>query len=172
MRRVPVSDHPFNAGLEIERWVLANLAVELVLARNGNEATLAELARESVALLVCYAAIPRTVVEAAHEGGCRIISAHGMGHDNIDLGAAAAAGIVVTNVPDRIDEVADHTLALLVAHARGVFRGALALRAGGWGPSARNPSASGRYALPCWPGTDRQTGRQTGVVFRSHRRGL
>ena len=45
----------------------------------------------------------------------------GVGVDNIDVDAATDAGIVVTNTPDIfIEEVADHTLMLLLACARRV----------------------------------------------------
>jgi D-3-phosphoglycerate dehydrogenase len=115
--------------------VLDPLDVELVLADSTDEATLASLARGSAALLVCYAPIPRSVVAAAAEGGCRVIARYGIGYDNVDLEAATEAGIVVTNVPDYcLDEVADHTLALLLGAARGVVAAHEAVRRGGWVP--------------------------------------
>ena len=41
----------------------------------------------------------------------RAIVRYGIGVDNVDLGAAQAHGIPVSNIPDYcIDEVADHTL--------------------------------------------------------------
>jgi D-3-phosphoglycerate dehydrogenase len=143
--QVVVSDHPFGTGLDVERSVLKPLDVELVLAPAADEATLAGLARESVALLVCYAPIPRTVVEAAAEGGCKVISRYGIGYDNVDLEAATEAGIQVTNVPDYcLDEVADHTFALLLGAARGVVRGAEVVRGGGWEPGSTVHSLRGR----------------------------
>ena len=48
-----------------------------------------------------------------------LIVRSGIGYDHIDVEAATAAGIVIANVPDFcIDEVADHTMALLLASAR------------------------------------------------------
>jgi D-3-phosphoglycerate dehydrogenase len=84
-------------------------------------------------MLVCFAKVPQSVVAAAADGGCRIISRYGIGYDNIDIAAATEHGLLVTYVPDYcLDEVADHTLALLLALARGVHHAALAVREGDW----------------------------------------
>jgi D-3-phosphoglycerate dehydrogenase / 2-oxoglutarate reductase len=65
---------------------------------------------------------------------CRAVATYGIGHDHIDLVEARARGVVVTHVPDYCTgEVADHTLALLLALARGVGRGDAYVKAGGWG---------------------------------------
>ena len=83
-------------------------------------------------MLVCFAQLPGSVVDAAADGGCRVISRYGIGYDNIDIAAATGHGILVTYVPDYcLDEVADHTMALLLALARGVTTGAGGAR-GDW----------------------------------------
>jgi D-3-phosphoglycerate dehydrogenase len=143
--QVIVTDHVF-ADLEIERLLLAPLGAEVVLAPATDEETLAGLARRADALLVCYALVPRTVIEAAAEGGVRVISRYGIGYDNVDVQAASEHGILVTNVPDYcLDEVADHTLALLLAAARGVVRASDSVRGGGWSvPQGEIHSLAGR----------------------------
>ncbi len=129
--RVLVTDHPFG-GFEVERSVLDALGVELELAPSGDEQTLVELAHGAAAILVTYAKVTEPVVTAAGDG-CRIIARYGIGYDNVDVEAATREGIVVTNVPDYcLDEVAEHTMALLLALARGVAPGHEAVRAGGW----------------------------------------
>jgi len=50
---------------------------------------------------------------------CKVISRYGTGFDKIDVDQATRQGILVTNVPDFCtEEVADHTLALLLASVR------------------------------------------------------
>ena len=61
--------------------------------------------------------IDRTVIEAMDKAVC--IGVGSVGVDMVDIEAATAAGLVVTNVPDVfIEEVADHTMALLLDLAR------------------------------------------------------
>ncbi|MCY3805317.1 MAG: C-terminal binding protein, partial [bacterium] len=64
---------------------------------------------------------------------CRIIARTGIGIDTVDLAAATAKGIVVTNVPEYCeDEVSDHAMALMLALARNVTRGNALVHGGGW----------------------------------------
>src|SRR4051812_28312351 len=64
----------------------------------------------------------------------RVIVRYGIGVDNVDLQAARERGIPVCNVPDYcIDEVADHTLAFLLAATRQVVPNCLRVRGGQWG---------------------------------------
>ncbi len=52
---------------------------------------------------------------------CRRLIRYGIGTDSINLQAAKEAGITVCNVPDFcLDEMADHTLALILALVRGL----------------------------------------------------
>jgi D-3-phosphoglycerate dehydrogenase len=64
---------------------------------------------------------------------CRIIARYGIGVDTIDLDAATREGIIVTNNPTYcIEEVAEHTLALLLACARKLALYDRVVRAGKW----------------------------------------
>jgi D-3-phosphoglycerate dehydrogenase len=64
---------------------------------------------------------------------CQVAATYGVGYDNIDVAAATARGVVVTNVPDYCtDEVADHTLALTLALWREVIAGDRMVRDGRW----------------------------------------
>jgi glyoxylate reductase len=63
----------------------------------------------------------------------KIIANLGVGTDNIDIVAAHAKGIVVTNTPGALTETtADFTFALLLAAARRIVEGDAFIRAGGF----------------------------------------
>lgn len=63
----------------------------------------------------------------------QVIARYGVGTDAVDLTAANARGVVVTNTPGANSAaVADHSLALLLAALRGVVAGDRRVRAGDW----------------------------------------
>jgi glyoxylate reductase len=71
--------------------------------------------------------------------GLKLVANFGVGVDNIDLDAARARGIAVTNTPGVLTEdTADIALALMLMAARRLGAGERTLRAGawrGWGPT-------------------------------------
>ncbi|MEZ5933350.1 MAG: D-glycerate dehydrogenase [Alphaproteobacteria bacterium] len=72
-------------------------------------------------------------VLAAAPRRCRLIGNFGVGYNNIDVEAAKAQGITVTNTPDVLtDTTADLAMALLLAVARRVGEGERHVRAGDW----------------------------------------
>ena len=130
--QVVVSDHVFD-NVEVERSLVAALGATLTVAPSSDEDTLARLAAGADAMLVCFAPITARVVNAAAGANCKIIARYGIGVDNVDVAAATDAGIRVTNVPDYcLDEVADHTVALLLSLARQVVTASQGVRSGGW----------------------------------------
>jgi glyoxylate reductase len=63
----------------------------------------------------------------------RIVANYGVGYDNIDLAAATARGVWVTNTPGVLtDATADLTFGLILAVARRIVEGEARLRAGQW----------------------------------------
>ena len=75
-----------------------------------------------------------------------IICALGAGYERIDLAAASARGIIVTNGAGTNDvAVADHAMMLLLATVRGVVQADAAVRRGEWaGARQLRPSVSGK----------------------------
>lgn len=113
---VAVADSVFP-NLDPAQAVLSKISAELRLAEKPTPEEVVRVARNADAVLVTYAKISADMIRQMPR--CRIIARFGIGVDNVDIAAATAAGIVVTRVPDYcIDEVSDHTLALLLALVR------------------------------------------------------
>lgn len=95
-------------------------------------------AREAYVLVVSHAQIAEPLFAAAP----RLVGLvrTGIGLDTVDLPAATRHGICVAHVPDFCyDEVADTTMALLLAVARKVRLADRHVRSGSWTPSALLP---------------------------------
>ena len=92
--------------------------------------------------------------------GLRVVARYGVGVDNVDLAAAAARGVVVTNTPGaNARSVAELTVALLLLLARPVLRAAAETRAGGW-PRLPGLSLAGKtVGLVGFGAIGRQTAR-------------
>jgi len=126
--RVIITDSNF-ASDEPERAVLsaAGLAVERFNCRTEEDLIAAGQGAE--AALVQFAPVTRRVIEAWTS--CKLIVRYGIGYDNVDVQAAAEAGIAVCNVPSYcLDEVADHTSALLLSGLRKVVAFDRSVRSG------------------------------------------
>lgn len=130
MTTVLVTDYSWP-NLEPERRILGELGAELVVAETGEESELVELAPQADAILVCWKPVTAAVLEAADR--CLTVARYGVGLDNIDVATATRLGMVVSNVPEFCTtEVADHTMALLLGHARHVAGFAAATTSGSW----------------------------------------
>ncbi len=131
MPTVAVTDYTFPSQ-EIEERALAPLGVRLIAGQCKTPEALIPLVREADAVITQFAPVNAEVMAAMQRA--RVIVRYGIGVDNVDLETARARGIPVCNVPDYcIDEVADHTLAFILAATRQVVPNALHIRAGKWG---------------------------------------
>ena len=95
---------------------------------------------DAVAAMAAYDAILPTLGDAftaeAFTGDlrCKMIGNFGVGYNHIDAGAAAQAGVIVSNTPDVLtDATADLALTLLLATARRAGEGERFVRSGAWG---------------------------------------
>jgi D-3-phosphoglycerate dehydrogenase len=135
--KVVLTDQVFPST-DVERKILTDIGADLVVLEDSSEESIRTHARDADALLNTYAPIDRSTLE--HLEKCKVIARYGIGVDNIDLEAARERGIVVTNVPDYcVDEVADHTMSLLLAVARKVVIGHAHTMSGGWGIDPLRP---------------------------------
>ncbi len=128
--KVVLTDYVWES-LAVEKNILDGLATLVPLQTRTAEEFLPE-AEDCDALLNTYAG-PITAAAMARMPRCRIIARYGIGVDTIDLVAATEAGIIVTNNPTYcIEEVAEHTMSLLLACARKVAFYDRLVRKGRW----------------------------------------
>lgn len=128
-------DLPFRSGFSL---AAAAPGVDIVTVAQGRAARpdeLREACRDASALITMLS----DRVDADFLAACpnlRVIANYAVGYDNLDLAAAARAGVVLTNTPDVLTEAtADIAFALLLGVARRVREGERLLRAGdfhGW----------------------------------------
>jgi len=95
----------------------------------------------AAALIVQWAPVTAAVLDAAP--GCRFVSRLGIGYEMIDVASATRRGVAVANTPDYcVDEVAAHTLAMMLWLVRGLGQFDAAIRAGKWAAAAAYPAAA------------------------------
>jgi glyoxylate reductase len=83
--------------------------------------------------LVCVLNDPITAGVLSAAPGLRVVANIAVGYENIDVAAARARGIVVTNTPDVLTEAtAELTWALILAVTRRVAEGDRLVRRGAW----------------------------------------
>lgn len=130
--KVAVTDYSFDT-LDTERAILEPNGCTVVAEKTGKDpVALAKLVSDADAVIAQFAPVNAAIIGAMEK--CRVIVRYGIGVDNVDLRAAAAKGIPVCNVPDYCtDEVADHTLAMILELARRIASNALKVRSGTWG---------------------------------------
>jgi D-3-phosphoglycerate dehydrogenase len=128
--KVVLTDYVWES-LDVEKKILGDLGELVPLQTKKPEDFLAQAA-DCDALLNTYAG-PITGDVMTKMPKCRIIARYGIGVDTIDLDAATAAGIIVTNNPTYcIEEVAEHTMALLLDSARKIAFYDRLVRSGQW----------------------------------------
>ena len=114
--RIVFAEMPEAAGrdLAIERQHLPGDARIECFTYTGNPRALIAACRDADAIVTDYVPFDRDVLQ--HLKRCRIISVQATGWDCVDVRAAAERGIRVSSVGEYCtNEVADHTLALLLA---------------------------------------------------------
>ncbi len=108
-----------SSDYSLELEALQGMDVELVEAPTD---TAGFIAAAATADAVYAKGIPITAEIIAALKSCKVISLGSVGVDSVDVKAATAAGIPVTNVPDTfIEEVADHAITLLLSTFRRVI---------------------------------------------------
>jgi len=117
---IVITDWGFPS-LEPEQSVFSSHDIELTAYQCRTEDEVARVAVDADIVITQWAPVKRKAIEGMRR--CKGIVRYGIGLDNIDLEAARAKGIPVRNVPDYcLNEVADHTMAFILALQRQVCR--------------------------------------------------
>lgn len=112
-----------KAGCDLVR---ADMSLEMT------EERLIDLLKGMTAAIV--GVVPMTAYVLGHAPDLKVVSAHGVGVDHIDLDAAARLGITIANCPGaNAASVSDLTIGLMIAVARNIPGVELKLRQGDWG---------------------------------------
>ena len=129
--KVLITDYVWPST-EPERAILEEAGAEVVIAPDGSEETLTELAKDVDAIMTCFAKVTDKVIRTATK--CVVIGRFGVGTDNIAVDTATELGIAVTYVPDYcIEEVSDHVLAILHTWNRKISIFDQSVKKNGWG---------------------------------------
>ena len=132
-RKILITDYAWSS-IEPEREVISEIGGELIIAESGSETELLEFAPMVDAILTCWKPVQEKVIIAAEN--CQVIARYGIGVDNINVETATEQGIIVTNVPTYcVDEVSDHTIALMLSCVRKTSRYNRSVRSGKWDSS-------------------------------------
>ncbi len=106
-----------GANYDFEMEALAAIGAEIVEIPSGTEEEFAKAARDADAVYAKGRRITKAMIDGLER--CKVISLGSVGVDSVDVAAATAKGIPVTNVPDTfIEEVADHAMMLILATFR------------------------------------------------------
>jgi D-3-phosphoglycerate dehydrogenase len=119
-----------GGGYGFEQEALDPIGAEIFEAP-ANEAEFIEAARSADAIYAKGLPISKKIIDTLEN--CKVITLGTVGVDSVDVKAATARGIPVTNVPDTfIEEVADHAMMLLLAAFRRLVEQDKMVRQGRW----------------------------------------
>ena len=119
------------ATYDYELEALTPLGAEIVEIDTKDEDAFVKAARDCDALYAKGRSITRKMIDGLER--CKIIALGSVGVDSVDIAAATARGIPVTNVPDTfIEEVADHAMTLLLGSFRRLVVQDKLVREGRW----------------------------------------
>ncbi len=106
-----------GGSYELEMESLAPIDAEIIEIPANTEDEFIEAARDADAIIARGRPITEKIINGLEN--CKIIALGSVGADAVDVAAATQRNIPVTNVPDVfIEEVADHTMMLMLASFR------------------------------------------------------
>jgi D-3-phosphoglycerate dehydrogenase len=135
--KVLITD-PYHQNFHIEKEVLAEINAEVFVGHCKTEEDVIRISSNMDGLLVSYVSIGKKVIENLPK--CKVIVKYAVGVDNIDLKAATLNKIFVANVPRYcVEEVSNHTVALLLNLIRKISKYDQSVKRGCWDPLVGDP---------------------------------
>ena len=120
-----------SAAYDYELEALTPIGAEIIEVAAKSEEEFAAAARDADALYAKGRPITKRIIDGLER--CKVITLGSVGVDSVDVAAATAKGIPVTNVPDTfIEEVADHAMMLILATFRRLVVQDRMVREGRW----------------------------------------
>ncbi|MFN0041056.1 MAG: C-terminal binding protein [Burkholderiales bacterium] len=120
-----------GAAYDYELEALTPIGAEIVEVAAKSEEEFIAAARDADALYAKGRPITKRIIDGLER--CKVITLGSVGVDSVDVAAATAKGIPVTNVPDTfIEEVADHAMMLILATFRRLVVQDRMVREGRW----------------------------------------
>jgi len=128
--RLPVTD--------AQRDILAEIGAAIIAEPCHTADDVAKFAGDAHGIICSVAPITREVMERCRS--LRVVARTGIGYDTVDIQAATDLGVCVANVPGFcVDEVADSTLAVILALWRKIVPAVNACRQGRWDRDSLKP---------------------------------
>jgi D-3-phosphoglycerate dehydrogenase len=119
-----------GGGYDYEKEALDPIDAEIIEAP-ANEAEFIAAAKNADAIYAKGMPITKAIIDSLQN--CKVITLGSVGVDSVDVKAATARGIPVTNIPDTfIEEVADHAMMLLLSGFRRLVEQDKMVRTGRW----------------------------------------
>ena len=145
-----------GGSFDLEMEALGTVDAEIVEIPATTEDEFIESARDCDAIIARGRVISKKIIDSLEK--CKVISLGSVGADTVDVAAATARDIPVTHVPDTfIEEVADHSMMLILATFRRLRTMDAYVREGRW--------SEGRPMLSHYP---RLMGQTLGFISFGH----
>ena len=129
--KVIITECDFEMPPVIEESQLKPVGADVIVAQCKTEEDLIATCSDADGLIFQYAPLTSRVLAELKK--CRVIARYGTGMDTLDIAAAVERGIICCNVPGFcLSEVADHTMALLLACGRAIIKLNESVQRGEW----------------------------------------
>jgi D-3-phosphoglycerate dehydrogenase len=139
LKAVLVDKRSLTDGYEIEKEIFNQKNINFRLGDSRTDDEILELCQDADAVMTVYQNLSGKVI--SNLDNCKVIVRYGIGFDNVDIEAATKKGIKVCNIPDYcMEEVATHTVSLILALTRNLKILNLNIGAGEWNDFSSSPS--------------------------------